>query len=107
MTNLIAAAFGLAFFLNATAHAAEEEAPRREVVHYWDLDLRSADGVSALDRRVKRAIRKVCGSPGVRLWERSLERQCVRQASIEAEAQVQKAIRKARSGVPAPARPAG
>jgi UrcA family protein len=40
--------------------------PRGEVVYYGDLDLAGEPGVKALDRRLDRAVARVCGSFSIR-----------------------------------------
>ncbi|MEO9600104.1 UrcA family protein [Parasphingorhabdus sp.] len=54
-----------AFAVTATGFSAGANAQNRiersAVVSYADLDLTSADGQSALQGRLKRAVRKVCG----------------------------------------------
>ena len=46
-------------------------------VSYADLDLGSAEGIATLDRRIERAVRKVCGDRFLAdLGERSDARKC-------------------------------
>lgn len=58
---------------------------RQQTVSYADLNLRSASGVAALDRRLKTAVRNVCGNDGtagvVGVYER---RHCIAQAKASA-----------------------
>jgi UrcA family protein len=63
---LPALAFGLAALLNcipSTAIAREQGTTER--VGYADLDLTSQAGIEALDRRLDRAVKRVCGSAAV------------------------------------------
>jgi UrcA family protein len=60
-------AFALAA-LSATAPswAVLASEPRGEVVYYGDLNLASDSGVEVLDRRLDRAVARVCGSFSIR-----------------------------------------
>ena len=61
----IAFAFvALATVAPAAASAADE--PRTEKVYFGDLDLASPAGIETLDRRLDRAVERVCGQASVR-----------------------------------------
>lgn len=66
-SNLPAIAFALAA-LTATLPfpALARGEPASEAVPYGDLNLASEAGVKALDRRLDRAVERVCGAPPVR-----------------------------------------
>ena len=49
--------------LPAAAHAGQDQAPRSVAVAYDDLDLNSEKGLRSLDRRIRHALNRVCGSP--------------------------------------------
>lgn len=57
-SNLPAIAFALAAL---TATPAFAGGPQSEEVHYGDLNLSTPAGVAALDRRLDRAVQRVCG----------------------------------------------
>ncbi len=58
---LPALAFGLAALVSLTPSLAIAQEARSERVSYGDLDLTNAAGVAALDRRLDRAVKRVCG----------------------------------------------
>lgn len=61
---LPAIAFGLAALVNlAPSVAIAQDRGPTERVSYADLDLTSPAGVEVLDRRLDRAVKRVCGSP--------------------------------------------
>jgi len=63
-STLPAIAFALAALATVPSHAVAGEAAPTEQVSYADLDLTSEAGVTALDRRLDRAVKRVCGNPG-------------------------------------------
>lgn len=67
---------------------ASAEAPTR-AVRFDDLNLASAQGRAALDRRVQAAIADVCGDPGAQdLQLVTMQKACQRKARAAADAQV-------------------
>lgn len=66
-SNLSAIAFALAA-LTATipGQAFANGEPLTEDVHYGDLNLATQAGIDALDRRLDRAVKRVCGEPSPR-----------------------------------------
>ena len=57
--------------------ATAQEVPVAVSVSYHDLDLRSAAGVKALDRRLRRAVGEVCGDDlSVDVWSKIAARRC-------------------------------
>ena len=97
-TPLIAAALGLTM---ATLPVAANAAPQAIKVEYRDLDLSSADGQKALDRRIAKAAEAICESnevvTGTRV--RSSERlNCVKEAKASVKKQVAAKIEKAQLG---------
>lgn len=65
--NQRAIIFALAALVTAVpAAAATNEERVSETVSYADLDLTSEAGIETLDRRLDRAVRRVCGSPMVK-----------------------------------------
>ena len=77
-SNLPAIAFALAALVAthpSTAFANNE--PPSEKVHYGDLNLASEDGIKALDRRLDRAVQRVCGQATVReLYQQQAIEKC-------------------------------
>jgi UrcA family protein len=65
-SNLPAIAFALAALASTVPSSAIAGGPTTEKVPYGDLNLASEDGVKALDRRLDRAVERVCGEPQVR-----------------------------------------
>jgi UrcA family protein len=61
-SNLRSVAFALAALVTTTSSAVAREQVS-VAVHYGDLNLASQAGVETLDRRLDRAVRRVCGSP--------------------------------------------
>lgn len=91
----ILAATGLA----ATAHAAPLEETRSTHVRYADLDLASANGVTALHRRIGAAVNAVCGTvDGRDLAERQRVFTCRAKAIASARPAAELAIAGARGG---------
>lgn len=86
--------------LLATSMAAASPSARDTVqahVSYADLDLSNEAGVRTLDRRVRNAVRKVCGSlNGVPLSQRRAVAQCYASAQQAAERNVETVIARAR-----------
>jgi UrcA family protein len=73
--------------------SADRNATLTTTVRYSDLNLASARGREQLDRRVRGAIRQVCGEPVIMpLSQRLSERRCVSGAWQGAEPQVAAAI---------------
>lgn len=66
-------------------------------VFFADLDLSSAEGRQALDKRVGRAIRAICIRPGSRDFDAiSDQKRCIAEARASAQPQVALAIAKYR-----------
>ena len=85
-------AAGMTMIAPVSAAAAEEA--RTQVVSYRDLDLTRTVGVETLERRVRNAVRDVCGpADGLPLAERSAQWTCVRAAGSGAKVQVERAVR--------------
>jgi UrcA family protein len=86
----------ITFLVAGCAMAAMPSAPLRAngiepvstLVHHDDLNLQSQAGVAELERRVARAIRKVCRQSGRSLREIVHENKCRRTASEQATEQV-------------------
>ncbi len=58
------------------------------MVHYDDLEISSSEGMEALDRRLRRAARQVCGPSDFRKvgWPAARKsRQCINQAVAKAQ----------------------
>ena len=91
MKNWICAGL-FAFFLASPAMAFPQEETRRIKVDYSDLDLTKQQGVIKLERRVKGAVRQVCGDSGISLHEKALQRECARKAGTQAADDVAKAV---------------
>jgi UrcA family protein len=74
--------------------AFSQEVATSVVVSYSDLNLRSEAGVKALDRRLARAVRSVCGlhDDSVVLAFRLAAQRCVREKSVEVSALRNRAI---------------
>ena len=64
--NLPAIAFALAALAATHPAAVLAERPHSEKVLYGDLNLASEDGVAVLDRRLDRAVERVCGEASIR-----------------------------------------
>lgn len=65
-SNLPAIAFALAALAATHPLSARANPPESVTVPYGDLNLASEDGVKALDRRLDRAVERVCGDSSVR-----------------------------------------
>ncbi len=81
---IVAAAIAAAlapYTLSPGAHAQSADVPTA-VVHYGDLNLNSAAGRRALDRRIADAAYIVCSAQdaGGQLYPRTLANECVRKA---------------------------
>lgn len=82
---------------HAAVHASErDDAPASRIVRYGDLDLRNADGVRVLERRIAVAARKVCTSEIDWLGVRSVAPKCLRMARAGALPQMLAAVEAAR-----------
>lgn len=69
------------------------EPPAREAVNIRDLDLTTEEGVQKLERRINRAIDRVCPADGIgALVERSSVRQCREDAVASVRPQVDRAV---------------
>jgi UrcA family protein len=64
LTTLAALLGGALIAASGIGHVALAQPPaaRTVAVHYGDLDLRSAGGRSALDHRIRHAVRTACGN---------------------------------------------
>ena len=84
--------------LAATATSHAEPVARHASVSYADLNLNTHEGVSTLQRRVRAAVKTVCGPPPDlrELNEMRAERECRYQALHQATASVAAAIGGAR-----------
>lgn len=70
-----------------------DEPPAREAVNIRDLDLSTPRGISKLERRINRAIDRVCPADGIgALVERSSVRQCREDAVASVRPQVDRAV---------------
>ena len=95
----ISASFGL-FSLGAAMAAASGVAPitisigvPTTQVSYADLDLATADGVRALETRVRDAAEGLCVRGGMEpFWHMQAERDCMRAAIAEASDEVDEAV---------------
>ncbi|WP_442680164.1 UrcA family protein [Sphingomonas sp. ASY06-1R] len=75
----------LATMTSADAVAQTRSEPVR--VSYRDLDMHSADGIRALDRRLLSAVRKVCGDDlSIDTWSKIAARRCHRAKLAEVRA---------------------
>jgi UrcA family protein len=95
----ISASFGL-FSLGAAMAAASGVAPITisigapvAQVSYADLDLATADGVRALEARVRDAAEGLCTKHGMEpFWQMRAERDCIRAAIADATEEVDLAV---------------
>jgi UrcA family protein len=80
--------------LSAAANGNAEPVVRRQNVSYADLDLNSPAGLQTLQRRIRAAVKAVCGpTPELReLNEMRAEEDCRYQALQQATARVERAI---------------
>ena len=74
---------------------AAETGPRTERVSYGDLNLASEAGVKALDRRLDRAVRRVCGDDHRNLVMSSSVKNCIETARASIRPQREFAIARA------------
>jgi UrcA family protein len=75
----------LAAMASGDAVAQDLSAPVR--VSYRDLDMRSAAGIRALDRRLLSAVRKICGDDlSIDTWSKIAARRCRRAKLAEVRA---------------------
>ena len=94
--NLRAVTFALAALTVAVPTAAHAETgPRTERVSYGDLNLASEAGVKALDRRLDRAVRRVCGDDHRNLVMSSSVKNCIETARASIRPQREFAIARA------------
>jgi len=63
--NLRAITFALAALVSAVPATASTDDGPRVAVSYGDLDLTSEAGIETLDRRLDRAVKRVCGSASI------------------------------------------
>ena len=75
-SNLPAIAFALAALASTLPSSVSAAEPYSVTVPYADLNLGTVDGIKALDRRLDRAVERVCGAAPVRniALERRIER---------------------------------
>lgn len=79
---ILFAAATLAAAVTATPVFAKPATPNVRVVSYADLDLSSTAGRTQLDRRVRAAVREVCGDAApTDLARRSAMRECIAETS--------------------------
>lgn len=80
---------------------AQPTAPRTATVAHTDLDLSTAKGVKALDRRIWRAVVAVCGTaPDYDLEGKNDVRACRRDTRLHASAEAEQVIADAARGQP-------
>ena len=85
---LAAAAIVAAFATTSLAVSPAVAQPAASVtISYQDLNLRSAEGRSALDARIELAARQVCGEPSFELRLAAMSRACRDEAVASASAQ--------------------
>ena len=79
---ILFAAATLAAAVTAAPVFAKPITPNVRVVSYADLDLSSAAGRTQLDRRIRAAVREVCGAAAISdLARRSAVRDCIAETS--------------------------
>lgn len=61
-------------------------------VSYGDLNLSSQEGMKALERRVERAIERMCGSGRVPIYAIESQRECVSAAKASAGEQIARLV---------------
>lgn len=94
------ATIGTVGFASAPAHAAPFDEARSMQVRHADLDLASAQGVTTLERRVRTAVKTVCGTADSRdLDARARINVCRAGATASARPGVELAIANARDDV--------
>ncbi|WP_156679885.1 UrcA family protein [Sphingomonas profundi] len=97
-TLAVSAAATLAAVAGIPAHAADLGDQRSVEIRHGDLDLTSAQGSAALQRRVRLAVRSVCGTADTRdLAAQQRMAACRAQANAAARPRVDLAIASARS----------
>ncbi|GAB5348838.1 UrcA family protein [Alteriqipengyuania sp. 357] len=92
----LVAAFGLG--LSATPSLAQQQSA---AVQYSDLDLTSPEGQEALERRIDKAAKDVCGANGSEMGTRLKSREvrsCVKSAKKQVRAQIAAKIGEDRLG---------
>ncbi|MFN2098976.1 UrcA family protein [Altererythrobacter sp. MF3-039] len=66
--------------------AQAQDVPPEVVISYADLNLESKAGEEILERRIRKAVEKVCGGPALKInlsFARPI-RECVKQVSLDA-----------------------
>jgi UrcA family protein len=93
-SNLPAIAFACAALIAAVPSSAlAQDEIRTQRVPYGDLDLASQPGIDTLDRRLDRAVEKVCSQPGPRnLQQQRMVAQCEKQTRQKIQAKRDLAI---------------
>lgn len=81
----------------AAIDAPAQAETRSEQVSYSDLDLATPEGQQALEHRISRAIRQVCGPRAGPLYDYHVRAACRREAKKGTEGQVSVAIARAKS----------
>ena len=102
-SNLPAIAFAFAALIAAVPSSARPgEETVTEQVPYGDLNLATAAGVEALDRRLDRAVERVCGAvtPRGSIQQGQLIRECMKQARQSIHGQREFAIANATGNRP-------
>ena len=95
-STLPAIAFALAALSIVPSHAIARDAGPTQQVSYADLDLTNPAGVEMLDRRLDRAVKRVCGNPGrFPLTENRRNEKCHEDTWNNIESQRQVAIARA------------
>ncbi|MBX3594266.1 UrcA family protein [Sphingomonas sp.] len=96
LLGLATVALGTAAALFAGGYDPYYERPRALAVSFAGLDLATPEGLAILDRRIERAVDKVCGRTDRRnLRLRSVELRCRRDAWLAVEPQVAAAVDRA------------
>jgi UrcA family protein len=85
MRKITIAALALSLAAFATPASAETTSVE---VRFDDLNLASAAGMAALERRVDRAIERVCGADTRPLYKVVQQQQCAREAKASANEQI-------------------
>jgi len=81
--------------------AAAQEQVATATIEFADLNLASEEGQKALEGRIQRSARRVCGMDEVRtgtIMQSRAATQCYRQALRSARARVAEAVRQSRQG---------
>jgi len=96
MRVISSTAIALVLASTAAVFCAPVHAETKSVeVSYSDLDLSTAAGVAALNGRIDRAVRKICGYASTSLTHRAMWKSCVAEARSSAQPQLALAITKA------------